>query len=80
MALFPGYKRLEVIPGRRSDRPTVRGTGITVDDILEDLAAGWSADKIAENYGISREAVLEAIRYALNVLRRVEVVAAEATG
>jgi len=28
--LLPGYKWLEVVPGRRGGRPTVRGTRITL--------------------------------------------------
>ena len=78
--LLPGYRWLEVVPGRRGGRPTVRGTRITVEDILEALAAGWSPREVAENYRIPLEAVYEALEYAARALRRVEVVAVEATG
>ena len=44
MVMLPGYKWLEVVPGRRGGRPTVKGTRIAVDDILEALASGWSAE------------------------------------
>ena len=80
MTILPGYKWLEVVPGRRGGRPTVKGTRITVDDIVEALANGWSVEEIAENYRIPIEAVYEALRYALETLRKVEVVAVEATG
>ncbi len=80
MVLLPGYKWLEVVPGRRGGRPTVKGTRVTVDDILEALANGWSVDEVAENYKIPIEAVHEALRFALETLRKVEVVAVEATG
>ena len=76
---IPGYKWLEVAPGRRGGRPTIKGTRITVDDILEDLANGWSPEEIAENYKIPLEAVYEAIRYALEIVKKVEVIAVEAT-
>ncbi|MCE4612889.1 MAG: DUF433 domain-containing protein [Desulfurococcales archaeon] len=79
MVLLPGYKWLEVVPGRRGGRPTVRGTRVTVDDILEALANGWSVEEVAENYKIPLEAVYEALRFVLETLRRVEVVAVEAT-
>jgi len=79
MVMLPGYKWLEVVPGRRGGRPTVKGTRITVDDILEALASGWSAEEIANNYRIPVEAVYEALRYALETLRKVEVVATEAS-
>ncbi|MEB3799300.1 MAG: DUF433 domain-containing protein [Desulfurococcales archaeon] len=78
MVLLPGYKWLEVVPGRRGGRPTVRGTRVAVDDIVEALANGWSVEEVAENYRIPVEAVYEALRYALETLRKVEVIAVEA--
>ena len=52
---------------------------MTVDDIIEALANGWSVAEVAENYRMPVEAVYEALRYALETLRRVEVIAVEAT-
>jgi len=80
MAVLPGYKWLEVVPGRRGGRPTVKGTRITVDDILEALANGWSAEEVAENYRIPVEAVYEALRYALETIKKTEVIVVESTG
>jgi uncharacterized protein (DUF433 family) len=79
MVVLPGYKWLEVVPGRRGGRPTVKGTRVTVDDILEALANGWSVEEVAENYRIPVEAVYEALRYASETIRKVEVIAAETT-
>lgn len=79
MTVLPGYKWLEIVPGRRGGRPTVKGTRATVDDILEALANGWFVREVAENYRIPVEAVYEALRYALEMLRKVEVIAVEAT-
>jgi len=79
MVLLPGYNYLEVVPGRRGGRPTVKGTRVTVDDILDMLAAGWKPEEIAEELEIPLEAVYEALRYAAEIARRVTVVA-EATG
>ena len=76
---MPGYRWLEIVPGRRGGRPTVKGTRATVDDILEALANGWFVREVAENYRIPVEAVYEALRYALEMLRKVEVIAVEAT-
>ncbi|RLE63262.1 MAG: antitoxin [Thermoprotei archaeon] len=61
-----------MVPGCRGGRPAIRGSRITVDDILEALSVGWNIDEIEENYEIPREAILEAIRYALESLRKVE--------
>ena len=74
MPLLPGYKYLEVVPGRRGGRPTVRGTRVTVDDILEMLAAGWGPEEVAEELEIPLEAVYEALRFASRALRRVTLV------
>lgn len=57
----------------------MKGTRVTVDDILEALANGWRVEEVAENYRIPREAVYEALKYALEAIRKVEVFAAEAT-
>ena len=75
MVLLPGYKWLEIVPGRRGSRPTVKGTRITVDDILEMLAAGWKPEEVAEEFEIPLEAVYEALKFASRALKRVIVVA-----
>ncbi len=73
MVIISNYKWLEIVPGRRGGRPTIKGTRITVDDILEMLAAGWTPEKIAEEYEIPLEAVYEALDFASKVLRKVTV-------
>ena len=79
MVILAGYKWLEVVPGRRGGRPTVKGTRITVDDILEALANGWSVKEVTENYRIPIEAVYEALKYASETLRKVEIIATATT-
>jgi len=78
--LLPGYKWLEVVPGRRGGRPSVRGTRITVDDILEMLAAGWRPEEVAGELGVPLEAVYEALSFASEALKRVVVVAGSPGG
>ena len=79
MVLLPGYKWLEVVPGRRGGRPTVKDTRVSVDDIMEMLAAGWKPEEVAEELEIPLVAVYEALKFASNALKRV-VVVAEASG
>ncbi len=74
MTLLPGYKWLEIVPGRRGGRPTVKGTRITVDDILEMLASGWKPEEVAEEFEIPLEAVYEALKFASEALKRVTIV------
>ncbi len=51
-------------------KPVVVGTRITVELILEKLAAGESIEQILEEHTrLSREAVLAAISFASEVLR-----------
>ena len=75
MVIIPGYRWLEIVPGRRGGRPTVKGTRITIDDILEMLATGWKPEEVAEEFEIPLEAIYEALKFASKVLKRVTVVA-----
>ena len=54
--------RIEIQPGKRSGKPTVRGTRITVYDVLEYLASGMSEAKILADFP---ELFLEDIRACL---------------
>ncbi len=80
MVILSGYKWLEVVPGRRGGRPTVKGTRVTVDDILEMLAVGWKPEEVAEELDIPLEAVYEALRFASETVKRVTVVAEASSG
>jgi uncharacterized protein (DUF433 family) len=51
-------------------KPVVRGTRITVELILEKLAAGETIDQIlSEHPGLSSEGIRAAIAFAVEVLR-----------
>ena len=51
-------------------KPVVRGTRITVEAILERLAAGESIDELLEAHPrLTRDAVLAAIAFAARALR-----------
>ena len=57
-------------------KPVIRGTRITVDLILELLAAGMKPEEIAEDYKITVEDVRAALLYAAKILGREEVLIA----
>ncbi|PSQ49608.1 hypothetical protein BRD19_03200 [Halobacteriales archaeon SW_7_65_23] len=47
----------------RHGKPIVKGTRITVEEILGMLEAGLSFGEIEEEYGLSKEEIKAAIRY-----------------
>jgi len=65
--------RITVNPRIMAGKPVIRGTRVTVDLILELLAAGMEPEEVAEDYGISVEDVRAALLYAAKVLGREEV-------
>lgn len=51
-------------------KPTIAGTRISVELILEELGAGVSIDDLLREYPhLSREQILEAVRYAAQAIR-----------
>lgn len=57
--------RIEIHPGVMLGKPVVRGTRITVEILLEKLAAGATTEEILADYpDIEREDVLAALAYA----------------
>ncbi len=57
-------------PAVMMGKPVIKGTRITVELILEKLAAGESVDQLLGSYPhLTREGILAAIDYAVKVLR-----------
>ncbi len=55
-------------PGKRSGKPCIRGTRITVGDVLEYLASGMShAEILADFPQLTEEDILLALRLRLTV-------------
>ena len=51
-------------------KPTVAGTRISVELILEKLASGYSIEDLLESYpNLSREGIQAALQFSLEVLR-----------
>ena len=58
-------KRIKADPRVMLGKPIIRGTRITVEILLEKLAAGTTIDEILTDYpGLEREDVLAALAYA----------------
>lgn len=62
---MPWPERIVVDPEILAGKPVIRGTRITVELVLELLAAGQSESDILANYpGLTREDVLACLSYA----------------
>ena len=62
--------RIEINPNIMMGKPVIKGTRITVELILEKLAAGETIDSILTSYPhLKREGVLAAIAYASRVMK-----------
>ncbi|HEU0188441.1 MAG TPA: DUF433 domain-containing protein [Gallionella sp.] len=57
--------RITINPAVRSGKPTIRGTRITVSDILEYLASGMSEDEMLADFpDLSHEDILATLAFA----------------
>ncbi|MDQ3813603.1 MAG: DUF433 domain-containing protein [Armatimonadota bacterium] len=64
MEVFPG---ITMNPDIRFGKPCLKGTRIDVATVLADLAAGETAETIQDEYAITRQQILDALRYAAHV-------------
>ena len=56
-------KGITVEPKVRFGKPTIKGTRITVEEVLGALASGMDFVEIQKEYGLSREQIKTAVRY-----------------
>ncbi len=64
-------------PGKRSGKPCVRGTRITVGDVLEYLASGMTHAEILTDFPqLSEEAIRACLTFAADRERKLETLAA----
>lgn len=59
--LFPG---IVVDPTIRSGKPVIKGTRVPVDILVGKVAGGMTINEVAEEYGVSSDAVRAALGYA----------------
>lgn len=57
--------KMEIIidPKIRFGKPIIKGTRITVEEVLGALASGMDFKEIQEEYGLNKTQILTAIRY-----------------
>ena len=71
MAAPPSDHRIVIDPGVRFGKPSVRGTRISVGDVLSYLAAGMSEDAILADFPqLSREDIRACLAFAAERERR----------
>lgn len=64
-------QRITVNPGVRSGKPCIKGTRITVYDVLEYLAGGMSEDQVLSDFpDLEREDIRAALAFAAARERR----------
>jgi len=73
------YRHLITIePDKRSGQPCIRGLRMTVQDVLEYLAGGMSADEILADFpDLTAEDIRACLAFAADRERRIRVVPAE---
>jgi uncharacterized protein (DUF433 family) len=64
MEIFPG---ITMDPGVRFGKPCLRGTRVDVATVVGAIAAGEEFDTVQDEYGLSHQQVLDALRYAAHV-------------
>jgi uncharacterized protein (DUF433 family) len=68
-------KIITIDPGRRSGKACVRGTRITVYDVLDYLAAGMTQEQILADFpDLTEDDIRACLAFAADAERRVEIV------
>lgn len=63
-----------IIDGKiRHGKPIIKGTRITVDEILGALIGGMTYEEIEREYGVKKQDILATIEYAASLIKGEEV-------
>jgi len=60
---WSGCELVEIVPGKVSGVPLVRGTRVPADQVIESLDDGESVDEIAYNYDLNAADILRLLEY-----------------
>ena len=63
--MYPGYQWIVCHPDLLGGKPTVKGTRISVSQVLECLSIGMGPEEISEDYpGFPKESISEILKFA----------------
>lgn len=72
------HERIEIRPDVMLGKPVVRGTRVTVEQVLRECALGLTAQQIVDQYpGLQQADIAAALAFAADYLGREVTVAAE---
>ena len=72
------HERISIDPAIMVGKPCIQGTRITVELILEKLAAGMTYEEILKDHPrLTRDDILAALRFAHDYLARQDIVIAD---
>lgn len=57
----------------RFGKPIIKGTRITVDEVLGALAGGMTFQEIEKEYGVKKDGILAALKYATEIVSEEQV-------
>ena len=60
---------VEMIPGKVSGVPLLKGTRLPADTIVENYQGGSPVDEIADNFDISEQTIMDVLSYAADKQR-----------
>jgi len=72
---------VEISPGITANadvsfgKPVIKGTRISIDIVMDQLAAGASYEQIEDAYSLTRQNILDVLRYAADIISQEVVVA-----
>ncbi len=61
---WTGCSLVEVIPGKVSGVPLLKGTRLPADTVLRNYEAGSSVEEIADNFGVPEQSIRQLLMYA----------------
>ena len=64
-----GKPRIITRPDLMLGKPTIEGTRITVEFILEQLEGGRTIEQLVQHYGLTLEQINAALQYATDLVR-----------